>query len=297
MTTKVFQLKFNIIKVLLKSAWLYCLFSIVACNSTDAPKKTIVAKVGAVNLYLPEIEALQIPYKDKNDSLDFIDKYIENWVKSQLFLNKADQFLPKKLKEIDRQIEDYRKSLLTFNYEQELLTKNVNSKVSEDEIMSYYNTYKNNFKLAESIIKIKYLVLESDIITLDSIKSWIKADDIIAQEQFENTAISFASNFSLGNEWLSYEGFKDKLPKGMKKGNLYKKNKFVEYDNEDLMYLCKTMDFGKKGDVAPLEYKRQDIEKIIVNKRKIAYLKRIKDKIYNDAISKNDFEIYDLNKK
>lgn len=297
-TSKSISFKLGLFKILHISTLLYFFILISACENEDRTIKPTVAKVGVVSLYLSEIKALKIPYNNENDSLDYVEKYVENWVRSQLFLNKADEFLPDELKEIDQQVEDYRKSLLTFNYEQQLLTKNVNTKVSEEEVAEYYSTYKNNFKLPETIIKTKYLVVESDIINLDSIKVWIKKNNAIAQEQFENTAISFASSFSLGDEWLSYEGFKDKLPNGMlRKGNLLRKNKFVEHEVDGFIYLSKTIDFVNKGDIAPLEYKQQDIEKIIVNKRKIDYLQRIKDKIYNDAISKNEFEIYDLEKK
>jgi len=274
---------------------LYFLFLISACNTTDSTPKPVVAKVGEVSLYLSEIEAIKVPYNNETDSLNYIENYVENWVKSQLFLKKANEFLPVELKEIDRQIEDYRKSLLTFNYEQELLSKNVNTKVSEEEINNYYNTFKNNFKLAETIIKPKYLVVESDIITLDSIKAWVKSNNALAHEQFENAALSFGITYCVGEDWISFETFKEKLPKGLlQKGNLLSNNKYVQYEEDGLMHLFRTIEFGKKGDVAPLEYKLQDIEKIIVNKRKIDYLKRIKDKIYNDAINKNEFEIYDL---
>lgn len=297
MTNKVILSKFYSTNALLFIALIYSFFLLFACTSTETTQKKVVAKVGEVNLYLSEIKSLTIPYKNKSDSLDFVDNYIENWVKSQLFLNKADEFLPDQKKDIYQQIEDYRKSLLTFSYEQELITKNVNTKVSVDEISTHYKNYKNNFKLAESIIKTRYLVVENDIITLDSIKAWIKSNRLIAKEQFENAAISLASNFSLGDEWLSFEGFKDKLPDSMPKNKLANKNEFVEYEEDGLLYLLNIVDFGKKGEIAPLEFKQQDIEKIIVNKRKMDYLKRIKDKIYNDAVSKNDFEIYDLDKK
>jgi len=296
-TNKVILSKFYSTNALLFIALIYSFFLLFACTSTETTQKKVVAKVGEVNLYLSEIKSLTIPYKNKSDSLDFVDNYIENWVKSQLFLNKADEFLPDQKKDIYQQIEDYRKSLLTFSYEQELITKNVNTKVSVDEISTHYKNYKNNFKLAESIIKTRYLVVENDIITLDSIKAWIKSNRLIAKEQFENAAISLASNFSLGDEWLSFEGFKDKLPDSMPKNKLANKNEFVEYEEDGLLYLLNIVDFGKKGEIAPLEFKQQDIEKIIVNKRKMDYLKRIKDKIYNDAVSKNDFEIYDLDKK
>jgi len=266
-----------------------------SCQTSEVANDKAVAKVKDDYLYVNELLTMDVPYSDKQDSLEFIETYVEQWIKSQLFLNKAEEFLPGNLSDVERKIEDYRKSLITFNYERQLISQNVDNTVSEEVIANYYATYKDNFKLAESIIRPKYIVVESDIISLDSIKSWIQSNDIQAHEQFANAAISFGSNYCIGEDWFSYHTFFDKMPEGIKKkGNLLKTNRFVEHEEDGLVYLLRTVEFGKEGEIAPLDYKKQDIEKIIVNKRKIEYLKRIKDKIYNDAINNNEFERYTI---
>ncbi len=266
-----------------------------SCQNAQVNNDKAVAKVQDDYLYLNELLAIDVPYSNKEDSVEFIETYVEQWIKSQLFLNKAEEFLPPNLSDVDRKIEDYRKSLITFNYERQLISQNVDDKVTDEIIANYYATYKENFKLAESIIRPKYIVVESDIISLDSIKSWIRSNDTQAHEQFANAAISFGSNYCIGEDWFSYDSFFDKMPEGIKnKGNLLKPNRYVEYEEDGLVYLLRTVEAGKKGEVAPLDYKKQDIEKIIVNKRKIEYLKRIKDKIYNDAINNNEFERYTI---
>lgn len=276
----------------------YSLLFSVACQNNEVTNEQAVAKVNDDYLYLNELLEMDVPYSNKEDSLEFIETYIEQWIKSQLFLNKAEEFLPRNLSDVERKIEDYRKSLITFNYERQLISQNVADEVTNEIVANYYETYKENFKLAESIIRPKYIVVESDIISLDSIKSWIRSNDIQAHEQFANAAISFGSNYCIGEDWFSYDSFFDKMPDGIKEqGNVLKANRYIEHEEEGLVYLLRTVEAGKKGEIAPLDYKKQDIEKIIVNKRKIEYLKRIKDKIYNDAINNNEFERYTIEKK
>lgn len=276
----------------------YSLLVSVGCQNNEVKNEQAVAKVNDDYLYLNELLEMDVPYSNKEDSLEFIETYIEQWIKSQLFLNKAEEFLPRNLSDVERKIEDYRKSLITFNYERQLISQNVADEVTNEIVANYYETYKENFKLAESIIRPKYIVVESDIISLDSIKSWIRSNDTQAHEQFANAAISFGNNYCIGEDWFSYDSFYDKMPDGIKEqGNLLKANRYIEHEEEGLVYLLRTVEAGKKGDIAPLDYKKQDIEKIIVNKRKIEYLKRIKDKIYNDAINNNEFERYTIEKK
>jgi len=237
-----------------------------SCQTSEVAKDKVVAKVKDDYLYVNELLDMDIPYTNKQDSLEFIETYVEQWIKSQLFLNKAEEFLPSNLSDVERKIEDYRKSLITFNYERQLISQNVDNTVSDEVIANYYATYKDNFKLAESIIRPKYIVVEADIISLDSIKSWIQSNDIQAHEQFANAAISFGSNYCVGEDWFSYNTFFEKMPEGIKKkGNLLKTNRFVEHEEDGLVYLLRTVESGKTGDTAPLDYKKQDIEKIIVN--------------------------------
>jgi len=274
---------------------LACIALCTACNTAEVNDDVVVAKVKEDKLYLNELLSINVPHDNKKDSIEFVESYVEQWVKSQLFLNKADEFLPKVLNDVERQIKDYRKSLLTFTYERQLVSQNLDTEVTDDIVSNYYQTYKENFKLAESIIRPKYIVVEEDIISLDSIKTWIRSNDIQSHEQFANAAISFGSNYCIGEDWFSYDSFRNKMPDGIKaKGDLLKKDKYVEHTEDGLVYILRTVEFGKKGETAPLDYKKQDIEKIIVNKRKTEYLKRIKDKIYNDAINNKEFEIFHI---
>ena len=69
-------------------------------------------------------------------------------------------------------------------------------------------------------------------------------------------------------------------------------NKYYETNDETYFYALKIFDYKISNEIAPLEWVREDIKKIIINKRKVALSKELEDKIYERAEKNNDFEIY-----
>jgi hypothetical protein len=47
-----------------------------------------------------------------------------------------------------------------------------------------------------------------------------------------------------------------------------------------------------EGEPAPLELVSRDIINIILNKRKIAFIQDLEQRVYNDGVNRNQFEIY-----
>ena len=58
------------------------------------------------------------------------------------------------------------------------------------------------------------------------------------------------------------------------------------------MYLVHFKDFKIKESVSPLNFEKQRIRDIILNKRKIELIGRMQDDIYTNAKKKNVFEIF-----
>jgi predicted house-cleaning noncanonical NTP pyrophosphatase (MazG superfamily) len=44
--------------------------------------------------------------------------------------------------------------------------------------------------------------------------------------------------------------------------------------------------------ISPLEFVRDDIRNIILNKRKVELAKRLEDEVYNKAVSEKEFEVF-----
>lgn len=269
----------------------------IACNKNDKSKvgDIPVARVAGNYLYISELLKLDVPSKTEEDSINFVKNYIERWIKGKLFLTKANEFLPDGENEIEQQVEDYKTSLVSYLYEKHLISQNLDIVVSEDIIENYYDTYKENFVLTETVYKPKFIVVDQEESKVDSIRAWIKDSGEYSTEAFNNIAIQLGERYCTGEDWFNFDDFTEDLPqKRLKKEQLLQKNNYQEFKDDGFIYMLRTIDFGVKDSIAPLDYKKQDIEKIIVNKRKTDYLTKTKDRIYNDAINKRDFEIFDL---
>ncbi|MEM9327130.1 MAG: peptidyl-prolyl cis-trans isomerase, partial [Bacteroidota bacterium] len=67
---------------------------------------------------------------------------------------------------------------------------------------------------------------------------------------------------------------------------------FSETSEEDFLYFLKILEYKISDDLSPLEFIREDIENIIINKRKIALKKELEEAIYDEALENQSFEIY-----
>ena len=79
--------------------------------------------------------------------------FMNNWIRRELMISYAEMNLNTDLLRYEKQIEDYRASLLIYAYQQELLNQNFDTVIALSEIEDYYQKYKDEFKLSKNIFK------------------------------------------------------------------------------------------------------------------------------------------------
>ena len=73
--------------------------------------------------------------------------------------------------------------------------------------------------------------------------------------------------------------------------NLNKKNFFVLKDSLQV-YLLKVFDYKKYNSIAPYDVVEGNIERILINQKKLIFFKDFDKEILDDAIQTNKFEIF-----
>ena len=71
-----------------------------------------------------------------------------------------------------------------------------------------------------------------------------------------------------------------------------RKSKFFKIEDTLGVYLFYVKNFLKKGEIAPYEVIKPTIKNIILNRRKLDFIKKFEKDILQDAIKTNNFEIY-----
>jgi hypothetical protein len=230
-------------------------------TSSEDEKGEVLAKVYDKSLYLNEVIDI-IPDKlSEEDSLSFVQNYIDKWVKKQLKLRMAEKNLPKHEKNVSQQLDDYRSSLLIYRYEQYLIKQQMNTEISETEIQKYYDEHAKEFPLSEEVAIVHYMKFPKDLRDIYKVRNWYKSND---PEDFDNLnqyCVENALEFHFGEDWVLLKDLANKAPLKTTNYEYFLKNtKYYETTDSLFHYFIDFKDYKIRGDESPLKYITENIK-------------------------------------
>jgi len=260
----------------------------------DTSNKKPIAKIHEKNLYLSDVENIIPDNKSKEDSTMIAENYIRNWIKKQLLLKKAENNLSEENKDIQKQIEEYRSSLLIYRYQQQLINQKLDTTISEGEIQKYYENNTSNFTLDKNLVKVLYVELPKNSPNISSVKSWMKSEKEEDISKLKDYCYQYAKKYDdFDNEWIEFEQLIKKIPIEINNPQRFLKyNKNLEEKDSLFHYFVKFNDYKLKGSPAPVSYVQDKIKSVILNKRKHKLLEKLEKDLYNEALNRNEFIIY-----
>jgi len=93
--------------------------------------------------------------------------------------------------------------------------------------------------------------------------------------------------------WVDFSTIRAQLPRRISNPVGYLNSYHnIEHSDSLFRYLVHISDHLTEGEVAPVEMVTADITNIILNKRKIEFIKDLEHRVYTDGVSRNQFEIY-----
>ena len=265
---------------------------LIACHSKKINGKNAIARVFDNYLYEEDLEKAMPDNIAKSDSAAFVSEYIDNWIKQQLLVAKADKNLSTEDKDFSRELEDYKNSLLIYKYESQLVQQNLDTLVSDDDIAQYYETNKKDFLLKENIVKVLYVKLPRKISTAVP-RQLLSSSNAGDRTRLQDFCVKNAINYYLDDEsWLFFNDILKEIPINTYNQEEYlKNNRFIELQDSTYSYLLNIKGFMIKDGLSPLSFERNNIKNLIINKRKMKILDDMKNKIFEDAVKGGDFKI------
>ena len=272
----------------------FCLFlscDLFKIHKKETSSKEIVAIVNTEKLFKTDFINVLPKNIHKIDSHVMAKSYIHDWAINKLLLEKAkNNSSSETMDQINGLVKDYRESLLINNYKEQLVKQKLDTVITEEELKEFYLSNKENFKLNEELIKIKFLHIDNNINDKKKILALFKSDDILDLEELEKQALSFKFHQFNDSVWRELDNVLLKLP--FSKEKLLKKTKFIQKQDSIGLYLVAIKDVLELKSIAPLSYVIPTIEQMILHKRKIQLIRDIEKIIIKDAIQNNNFKIY-----
>lgn len=274
---------------------LICFMSLTSCDYFQKGQfESAIARVNTSYLFEKDLEGLVSEGTPKEDSILIVQNYINRWATQQLLINQAIKNISQeKLNDFEILVDQYKEDLYTEAYKNVIVSRQLDSLISTEEYESFYELNKENFKLNDELVKVRYIHLDKNYTNISSTKEKFLRFNAKDKEELTNLSIQFiAKNFN-DSIWVEKDALLKVLPVLQANSNqVLKKSNFAQLQDSIGVYLVKIEDALNLKDIAPLSYIKPTIAQIILNKRKLELIKKLEKDITKDAIKNNDFEIF-----
>tara|TARA_A100001011_G_scaffold166957_1_gene175715 strand:- start:127 stop:966 length:840 start_codon:yes stop_codon:yes gene_type:complete len=268
---------------------------LLSCNLNNELDKNTIAKVGDKILTFEELLE-KIPNNiERLDSTLVVNEIINNWALNELLIKNAEINLTELEKNrIKKNSNEYYNNLLVNSYKNKIASVNSDTLVDQNDVAEYYDTNFSNFVLYEDIVKARYVRLNKNNFNINEIKRRFRRfnrDDIVFFDSISLQLLNYSLNDSI---WINKDLFFKKINvlDDEEIDRIVKKTLYIAKEDSLDVYLVKINGFMGINDKAPLNYIYKRIEELIINKKKVDFIKKFDTEIIENAKQENIFKVF-----
>ena len=254
----------------------------------------VVAKAGRQRLYLSELNKYIPDGVSAEDSVNLAYRYINSWATEILYTKTAEEELSKSQKDVTKELEEYRRSLLKYRFEQRYINERLDTLITPAQIEKYFADHKDSYRLPRPILKVRFVDIMKDSPNKGEILSRLnctEGDDLVALDSL--AYLSALRYFDKSSEWMDAGVLAREF--GMDYATMLAQMRggLIEQSSDDrgdikAMYVFEVQAEG----VAPIEYCTPSIRENILSERKRNLLEKLEQDLLTNALDHKDFVIY-----
>lgn len=257
-------------------------------------KEVVVAECYGKYLYASDLQGIVPEGVGTMDSLQRVSTFIDSWIKRQVLIHQAENNLNKEALDLDKQMEEYRSSLIIYAYESQLIDQKLDTVVDEDEIAEYYEQNKEDFQLRNTMVRVAYVILNEDCKQKADFKKLLNDPDTLMLQNIDIQATYYAvKSFVDVDQWMRLDELTNIVPIQISNAESFlKKNKFVSFDVNGYTYMVRFVDYLLEESTSPIDMVRDNIKSVILAQRKQAMIEQMQMALYEKAKKEKAFEVY-----
>lgn len=283
--------------------WVFLMLILQNCDlirmkgQPDTPEETgrvAVARVNKSYLYKDDLEGIIQPGTSREDSAARIEAYINSWIRKQLLMQEALKKININEAELERKIMDYRYSLIAYEYQAYYIRQHLDTTISKSDIEKYYKDNQDNFILKQNIVRATFIKVPKSAPKTNKIKDLVLSKKDKDREELKSYCLSFSAAYHLSDSnWVVFDELVKNTPLAdiPNKVQFLKNYTYYETNDENYLYFLKIDAYRISDNVSPLEFVRDEIRNILLNKRKVELVRRLEDEVYSKAQKEKEFEI------
>lgn len=255
----------------------------------------VVARVNDAFLYRSDLNGIVPSHISAEDSTMRIEAYIESWIRKQLLIQEAMKKINIDEAEVERKILDYRYSIIAYEYQSHYVKNNLDTVVADAEIEAYHNENIDNFILKQNIVRATFVKVPRNAPQVNRLRELIQSKDENDRMELKSYCLTYSVAYHISDStWMIFDDLVRNSPliEIPNKVQFLKTNPFYQEQDDNFLYFLKVDEYRISDNVSPLEFVKDEIVNIVLNKRKVELAKKLENDVYNNALERRAFEIY-----
>jgi hypothetical protein len=252
-----------------------------------------IVSIGNKVLYKSELDEFFSEKLSKEDSIIKAEHFIRTWINDVLLYDIAAKNNSDR-EYIDRLVESYRKSLLIYQYQEQLINEKLTKEFNSQTLRRFYEENKDKFKLDKPLIKGIFLKIPVNAPQVDDVRVWYKSITVTSREKIEKYSVHNAVIYDyFVDKWVNFNDVLNNWPAEYRDEVAFlNQNRHIEQRDSSYFYFLNITDFLLQGDDAPFEYAEPIVQEMLINQRKLEFLKKTEADLYERAIKKGEIKFY-----
>ena len=274
---------------------------LISCDGLfkKEPDSDPLARVGDEFLYKEDIESLLSAPLNQQDSASLVTNYINNWAIKRLLFSKAQiNLTEEEIAYFERLVANYRIDLFTRAYKEALVLRGEDTTITASQLQRFYEEEKENFILKEKLVQLRFAQLPKQFLNKDEVIERLKRFNEEDKVFLDSIGVQFTKlNFN-DSLWIPVSRIIQEIPPITfeNEERYLKKSQFFELEDSVGVYLGKIAEVRNINEIAPLAYIKPTIRQVLLNRRKLEFIRRLETEILDEAVKQNEFEIYENEK-
>lgn len=246
---------------------------------------TLLAKAGHRELYLQEVVRLTPEGLAGDDSVEFVELYVDRWIKKQLKLQEAEELFSSSADDIDALVEEYRQSLLIRKLDQYYVDRQVDTTFTENEIQRYYNSHLGDFTLDRVLVKGRIMRFGEGYRQPRKLMALMRAVAPASRKDLEDLCTKNGFSLTEYDGWVDFRTFLSNLPAvGARDYTpLLSSSDVQQMRDDNSIYYFHITAVRRAGDPQPLEIARPTIRRILFNRRQSELIREREEEMLEKA--------------
>lgn len=176
------------------------------------------------------------------------------------------------------------------------MAQRMDTSISQNEILRYYQSHGDNFKLSRNIMKAVFIKIPAEFANPEELKKITANTTPEGISEIRDYCLQYAKQFDIFTErWVDVERVMNNIPATIENMEQFlKNNQYIEHQDSEFYYLVTIHEYMLRNELAPEEYVRKDIKNLILNRRKMEFLKNLENNIYQEGLNRNSFKIHNI---